>query len=135
MKKLLTGLLRAVLVRAILNYRRTSVSLVKIKGAKAYVRKVETLRRTTRTSLIAAVAGILYLVTLGIWVNMAIIGLIAYVSINNNLTEPVIILIKISWIGAALLVISAGTGILCATSNKLWIRLFKVNELLAWVRK
>ena len=134
MKKLLTGLLRAVFVRAILNYRRTSTSLIKIKGAKAYVRKVENLRQTTRTSLVAAIAGILYLVTLGIWVNMAIIGLIAYASIED-LTEPAIILIKISCIGAALLVISAGTGILCATSNKLWIRLFKVNELLAWVRK
>ena len=134
MKKFLTGLLRAVLVRAILNYRRTSASLIKIKGAKAYVRKVENLRQTTRTSLIAAIAGILYLVTLGIWVNMAIIGLIAYVWIDD-LTAPIIMLIKISWIGAALLVISAGTGILCATSNKLWIRLFKVNELLAWVRK
>ncbi|HCN08508.1 MAG TPA: hypothetical protein DIT01_11290 [Lentisphaeria bacterium] len=134
MKKFLTGLLRAVLVRAILNYRRTSASLIKIKGAKAYVRKVENLRQTTRTSLIAAIAGILYLVTLGIWVNMAIIGLIAYAWIDD-LTEPVIILIKISCIGAALLVISAGTGILCATSNKLWIRLFKVNELLARVRK
>jgi hypothetical protein len=134
MKKLLTGLLRAVLVRTILNYRRTSASLIKIKGAKAYVRKVENLRQTTRTSLIAAIAGILYLVTLGIWVNMAIIGLIAYAWIDD-LTEPVIILIKVSCIGAGLLVISAGTGILCATSNKLWIRLFKVNELLAWVTK
>jgi hypothetical protein len=134
MKKLLTGLLRAVLVRTILNYRRTSASLIKIKGAKAYVRKVENLRQTTRTSLIAAIAGILYLVTLGIWVNMAIIGLIAYVWIDD-LTEPVIMLIKVSCIGAGLLVISAGTGILCATSNKLWIRLFKVNELLAWVTK
>ena len=134
MKKLLTGLLRAVLVRVILNYRRTSTSLIKIKGAKAYVRKVENLRQTTRTSLIAAIAGILYLVTLGIWVNMAIIGLIAYAWIDD-LTEPVIILIKISCIGAALLGISAGTGILYATSNKLWIRLFKVNELLAWVSK
>ena len=134
MKKFLTGLLRAVLVRAILNYRRTTASLIKIKGAKAYVRKVENLRQTTRTSLIAVIAGILYLVTLGIWVNMAIIGLIAYVWIDD-LTAPIIMLIKISWIGAALLVISAGTGILCATSNKLWIRLFKVNELLAWVRK
>ena len=134
MKKLLTGLLRAVLVRVILNYRRTSASLIKIKGAKAYVRKVENLRQTTRTSLIAAIAGILYLVTLGIWVNMAIIGLIAYAWIDD-LTEPIIMLIKISCIGAALLVISAGTGILCATSNKLWIRLFKVNELLAWVSK
>ncbi|MFM1549574.1 MAG: hypothetical protein ACKJSG_09265 [Lentisphaeria bacterium] len=134
MKKFLTGLLRAVLVRAILNYRRTTASLIKIKGAKAYVRKVENLRQTTRTSLVAVIAGILYLVTLGIWVNMAIIGLIAYVWIDD-LTAPIIMLIKISWIGAALLVISAGTGILCATSNKLWIRLFKVNELLAWVRK
>ncbi|MDP6450689.1 MAG: hypothetical protein QF773_07725 [Lentisphaeria bacterium] len=134
MKKLLTGLLRAVLVRVILNYRRTSASLIKIKGAKAYVRKVENLRQTTRTSLIAAIAGILYLVTLGIWVNMAIIGLIAYAWIDD-LTEPAVILIKISCIGAALLVISAGTGILYATSNKLWIRLFKVNELLAWVSK
>jgi|GEM_PF-1979484 hypothetical protein len=134
MKKLLTGLLRAVLVRTILNYRRTSASLIKIKGAKAYVRKVENLRQTTRTSLIAAIAGILYLVTLGIWVNMAIIGLIAYAWIDD-LTEPVIMLIKVSCIGAGLLVISAGTGILCATSNKLWIRLFKVNELLAWVTK
>ena len=134
MKKLLTGLLRAVLVRTILNYRRTSASLIKIKGAKAYVRKGENLRQTTRTSLIAAIAGILYLVTLGIWVNMAIIGLIAYAWIDD-LTEPVIILIKVSCIGAGLLVISAGTGILCATSNKLWIRLFKVNELLAWVTK
>ena len=134
MKKFLTGLLRAVLVRAILNYRRTTASLIKIKGAKAYVSKVENLRQTTRTSLVAVIAGILYLVTLGIWVNMAIIGLIAYVWIDD-LTAPIIMLIKISWIGAALLVISAGTGILCATSNKLWIRLFKVNELLAWVRK
>ncbi|MDP7396787.1 MAG: hypothetical protein QGF67_00750 [Lentisphaeria bacterium] len=134
MKKFLTGLLRAVLVRAILNYRRTSVSLVKIKGAKAYVHKVENLRQTTRRSLIAAIAGILYLVTLGIWVNMAIIGLIAYASIDD-LTEPVTSLIRVSCIGAALLVIAAGTGILCATSNKLWIRLFKVNELLAWARK
>lgn len=134
MKKFLTRLLRAVLVRAILNYRRTTASLIKIKGAKAYVRKVENLRQTTRTSLVAVIAGILYLVTLGIWVNMAIIGLIAYVWIDD-LTAPIIMLIKISWIGAALLVISAGTGILCATSNKLWIRLFKVNELLAWVRK
>ena len=65
---------------------------------------------------------------------MAIIGLIALLWIDD-LTEPVIILIKISCIGAALLVISAGTGILYATSNKLWIRLFKVNELLAWVSK
>jgi hypothetical protein len=134
MNKLIKTLLQTILLRVIQHYKHTSLALLKVEAAKRYVEKVEMGRCATRKALFGAVAGILFVGSLCIWVNLAILGAFALL-VLDQISYPLKHLIYTSWGGAALLAIAAWFGIVTATSNKVWVKAFKIDKILAHVTK